>query len=330
MLKDIRPKDIYIGKNKSWISGISGDSDPIAAPAEYREEIDELRQLCDQTRIGSSREEFAIRHNGCSYRVSMLNSLSDSVYVLRYMADSVPTLEDLNIHPGYVSQLLQPNLSGLVVIAGAFGQGKTTTASSLISSRLRKYGGVAITIEDPPELPLEGSHGTGICYQTWVDQGEFGDACRKTSRYTPNIIFIGEVRDSEAASEALRASINGRLVICTVHADNVAMAVERLYSLANGTVGSSEDTASLLSGGLLCVMHQQLEGKLRRPKIEFLWVGGEESHGLRNIIRLRRFDQIGSEITLQLNRLLMAGGRSPAAQMSPSLDDGDRRSRPRH
>jgi type II secretory ATPase GspE/PulE/Tfp pilus assembly ATPase PilB-like protein len=52
---------------------------------------------------------------------------------------------------------------------------------------------------------------TGVCYQTWVDQGEFGDMCRKTARYAPNIIFLGEVRDSETASEALRASINGAI-----------------------------------------------------------------------------------------------------------------------
>lgn len=308
MLKDLNPKDIYIGKTRSWISGTGSPHDPIEVPEEYKSEIDELRNLCEESESQSQQGEFSIRYNGNTYRVSHLKSLSDTVFVLRFMSDLIPRLEELNIHSGYIARLMQPQLSGLVIVAGAFGQGKTTTASALISSRLREFGGVAITIEDPPELPLEGIHGKGVCYQTWVNQGQFGDACRKTARYAPDIIFIGEVRDSETAAEAIKASINGRLVICTTHADNVQMAVERIFSLANGATGSSDDTSSLLAAGLLCVMHQQLvggPGKTKRPKIEFLWVGGDENHGVKNTIRLRRFDQIGSEITLQLNRLLM-------------------------
>ncbi|MDA0629118.1 ATPase, T2SS/T4P/T4SS family, partial [Acinetobacter baumannii] len=141
----------------------------------------------------------------------------DVVFVLRRFPAKVPTFESLNLHNGYVSKLMQQRLSGLIVIAGPFGAGKTTTASALIAARLSKFGGVAITIEDPPEMPLEGKHGEGVCYQTWADRGGFGDATRKMARFAPSIIFLGEVRDAETAAEALRASINGRLVVCTAH-----------------------------------------------------------------------------------------------------------------
>ncbi len=330
MLKDINAKDIYLGKAEAWISGITGDHDPIPAPDHCLEELDELRAMCAAASLESSREEFSIRHHGASYRVSTLNSLSDTIYVLRCMPASVPGIDELNIHPGYVSQLMKPGLSGLIVIAGAFAQGKTTTASAIIASRLRHHGGVAITIEDPPEMPLEGKHGQGICYQTWVNQGQFGEACRKTARYAPNMIFLGEVRDAETAAEALRASINGRLVICTTHADSVPTAIERLYSLANGVTGNSDDTSSLLASGLLCILHQRLEGRIKRPKIEFLWMGDEENHGVKNTIRLRRFDQVGSEITLQFNRMLMSARPSPPLQNAAgNAMEADRRSVPR-
>jgi len=331
MLADIDPQDIYLGKSEFWISGISGEYDLSPAPDHCLEELKELRVLCVKSMSEIPREEFTIRHKEKSYRVSVLNSLSDQIFVLRCMSSSVPALDSLNIYPGYVNYLMRPGLSGLIVVAGAFGQGKTTTASAIVASRLSKFGGVAITIEDPPELPLEGKHGPGICYQTWVNQGEFGDACRKTARYAPNIIFLGEVRDAETASEALRASINGRLVICTTHADSVPTAIERLYSLANGTAGNSEDTASLLSSGLLCVVHQKLEGKIKRPKIEFLWMGDNENQGVRNTIRLRRFDQVGSEITLQLNRMLMGARPTPlqATLQGQNDSDSERRVGPR-
>lgn len=310
MLKDIDLKDIYLGDPNSWLAGVPGTSDPIPAPPDCLDELSELREMCDQFVKVREKDEFTIRHNHVAYRASVLRSMSDVVYVLRRFPATVPPIESLGIHPGYVAKLMQPGVSGLVVVAGAFGQGKTTTASSVIASRLTRFGGVAITIEDPPEMPLEGRHGEGICYQTWVDRGEFGDATRKCARYAPSIIFLGEVRDSETAAEALRASINGRLVICTTHADSVPMAIERIYSLANGAAGNSDDTSSLIAGGLLCVLHQKLEGEPRRPKIEFLWLGDSDSMGVRNTIRQRRFEQVASEVTLQLNRMMM-GARVP-------------------
>jgi twitching motility protein PilT len=312
MLQTIPFSDIYLGQGASWLAGVPGSLDPVPAPSDCDVELSELRSKCDQISSETKKSEFAIRHNSVAYRASTLRSLTETVYVLRRFPSSIPDLSSLGIHHGYVSMMTQPQLTGLLVVAGAFGQGKTTTASSIIAARLARYGGVAVTIEDPPEMPMEGRHGEGVCYQTWVNQGEFGDACRQIARWAPSVIFVGEVRDAETAAEALRASINGRLVVCTTHADSVVMAIERLYSLANGVAGNSEDTSSLLSNGLLCVVHQQLEGDPKRPKIEMLWLRGKESHGARNMIRTRRFDQLSSEITLQLNRMLMSGGKGTA------------------
>jgi len=272
----------------------------------------ELRLLCDALAAESATGEFAVRHGGVCYRAATLSSMSEKIYVLRRFPTEIPQLKTLGLHPGYVSKLMQPKLSGMIVVAGTFGQGKTTTASSIISARLARHGGVGVTIEDPPEMPLQGQHGNGVCYQTWVEQGEFGAGCRRAARWAPSIIFLGEVRDTETATEALRVSINGGLVVCTTHADSVTMAIERLYSLASGAHSNPDDISSLLAGGLLCVMHQRLEGEPRRPKIEFLWLGDEECHGVKNTIRSRRFEQISSEISMQLNRMLnrrnLAGG----------------------
>ena len=304
MLKDIDLKDIYLGKKNAKFAGVPGTNDPIPAPPDCWDELEELRVLCAKMVEESPKDEFAIRHNDVAYRVSLLESVSDTVYVLRRFPSKVPDLAELRIHPKYVANFMKPAITGLIVIAGAYGQGKTTTASSILASRLRKYGGVGITIEDPPEMPLEGDHGEGTCYQTWVERGQFGDACRKAARWAPSMIFLGEVRDSESAAEALRASINGRLVICTTHADSVSSAIERLFSLATNSVGSAEDTASLLAGGLLCVMHQKLEGDLvKQPKLEMLWLEGDDAQGTRNLIRLRKFEQINNEVNFQLNKL---------------------------
>ncbi|MDK9702579.1 MAG: ATPase, T2SS/T4P/T4SS family [Sulfuritalea sp.] len=311
MLRDVVFSDIYLGQGASWLAGVPGKLDPVPTPPECASELAEIRAKCDAFVAENHKEEFAIRPRDVAYRVSVLKSLNEVVYVLRRFPEEVPKLDDLGLHPGYVEKLMEPRLTGLLVISGAFGQGKTTTASSVICARLSKYGGVAISIEDPPEMPLEGRHGEGVCYQTWVEQGGFSQACRQAARWAPSMIFVGEVRDPETATEALRASINGRLVVCTAHADSVVMAVERLYTLANGAAGNSEDVASLLSNGLIAVVHQRLEGDQKRLKTESIWLAGEESKGARNTIYQRRFSHLQNEVTLQLNRLLM--GKKTAA-----------------
>lgn len=305
MLKDHVFSDIYLGHEASWFAGVPGAMDPVLAPMDCREELLQLRATCDSFVAANQKDEFAVREGGIAYRVATLKSLNEVIYVLRRFPASVPGLDTLGLHTAHVEMLMAPRLTGLLVVSGAFGQGKTTTASSIVCARLAKYGGVGVTIEDPPEMPLEGRHGEGVCYQTSVERGGFGHACSKAARWAPSIIFVGEVRDPETATEALRASINGRLVICTAHADTVEMTIERLYSLANGAAGNSEDVASLLSHGLLGVLHQRLEGDVKRLKVDSLWLHGEDQQGARNMIFNRRFTQLRNEVTLQLNRMIM-------------------------
>lgn len=307
-VRDLNFSDIYLGQEECWLAGFSTGSDstlmmPEAASADAKK----LREFCKRYSESTLREEFTINYDGVTYRVSTIASLSEVVFVLRRFPDDVPELEKLGIHPMQVRAMLDRNLSGLVVVAGSFGQGKTTTASAMVKSRLSSFGGIAVTIEDPPEMPLEGRHGKGVCFQTQTEQGGFGHACRQAARWSPSIIFIGEVRDSEAAIEAMKASVNGRLVICTMHADRVISAIERLYGLATSSGTNPDDVSSLLANGLAGVLHQKLEGDPKRIVTEFLWMFGMDNHGARQLIRTRKFEQLGSEITLQQNRMKMSG-----------------------
>jgi twitching motility protein PilT len=302
-LKDLTFSDLYIGQQASWLAGVPKEGDPIPVPDETLGDVQALRDVCTKAMNDSSREEFSVVHDGISYRVSLLRSLRETVYVLRRFPVRVPPLTRLGLHPHHLRLLMTHPLTGLVIIAGAYSNGKTTTASALVVERLTHHGGVAVTIEDPPEMPMEGRHGEGVCYQTWVSQGEFADAARRNARYAPSIIFLGEVRDAETALEAIKASTNGRLVICTIHADNAVSAIERMYMLANGASARSEDAAANLARGLTCVLHQQLGGQPRRPMVEFLWAKGDDSTALRNYIRKTSWDQINNIIQLQRNQL---------------------------
>lgn len=312
-LKEYTFSDLYLGTQGAWISGVPGTSDPIAPPSEHKAEVEALREECEKYhRSNPDREDFPLRHAAVSYRVSIMRTIEEIVFVLRRLSEIIAPITSLGIPPVLVEMMMQPGLSGLFVISGTFGQGKTTTASSLVASRIGKFGGVAVTVEEPPEMPLHGRHGEGVCYQTWVDKGGFGHACRQAARWAPSVIFLGEIRDAETALEALRASINGKLVVCTAHADNPAMAIERIFALANTDNASPDDVLGMLATGLTAIVHQKLEntGSRRQLLVDPLFLIGEDSQGARNIIRQRKFDQLKSLVQLQKNKMITSGGRS--------------------
>lgn len=296
--------DLYLGERVAYLSGVPEALDPLPVPLQYKSELDELRILVSDSNLGKN--EFAIKFGGSGYRVSVLQSINEKVYVLRKFPSVVPDFYSLGFHPDVISKLMAPGITGLIIVAGAYSNGKTTTASALVKERLSLHGGVGITIEDPPEMPLEGAHGDGVCWQTEVEQGSFAAEVRSAARWAPSIIFLGEIRDAETATEVLRASTNGRLVVCTTHADNVITAIERIYSLANGVAGTSSDVANMMANGLYAVIHQKLEGEPKRPRIEFLFLDNE-SLGAKSMIRNRKFEQLGSEINQQLNRIIRSG-----------------------
>jgi twitching motility protein PilT len=304
LLNEVNFSDIFLGERDSWLAGLPNGGDPVPVPEELHDEVRSLRDFCENHYKEKSRTEFNVRFNSTLYRACILDSIDERVFVLRRQPSYVPDLSQLGIHAGVLSSLLVPGISGLLVIAGAFSQGKTTTASAIIKERLTRFGGICVSIEDPPELPLQGRHGDGVCYQTEVFQGGFADACRSAARWAPTIIFLGEIRDSETATEALKASINGRLVICTVHADDVTSAIQRLHSLASGACSTTEDVSSLLSNGLYAVIHQKLSGTPRRPVVTPLFIRGDEYSGVRSNIKQRRWEQIQGQVNLQINRLL--------------------------
>lgn len=308
-LSDYKFGDIYLGEKRRFFSDVQGLDSPSTPPTDCMAELDELFLLCKAAEIKNravGRDEFPVRLKETVFRVSPLVSLTETTYVLRRFPAVVPEISSLRINQKLVDLMLRPALTGLVVFSGAFGQGKTTTASAMTDARLRKFGGVAVTIEDPPEMPLEGNHGQGECFQTWVVKGGFGDKCRQAARWAPSIIYLGEIRDSEAALEALRASINGRLVIATTHADSVPSTIARIYQMASAA-SQGDDAASMLADGLTGVFHQQLvpDGDdSRRPQMTFLWLrNGQFSNGVRANIRNKKFTHLETEVQHQANRL---------------------------
>jgi Tfp pilus assembly pilus retraction ATPase PilT len=199
---------------------------------------------------------------GHSFRCNMINSVSGNFIHCRHMPFDFIELRKTGIQEPIINELMHPRLNkgGLIFIAGAPGNGKSTTAAGLIKERLKIHGGVCICLEDPVEIPLQGKHGNGRCIQVPVDTS-FSDAIKSSLRSYPSgqnaMLFVGEMRDAESAATALQAAIDGRLVITTFHAEDLNIAFERMANLLS-SIKTEEEAYFLIAQAFRVGIYQRL------------------------------------------------------------------------
>lgn len=262
-------------------------------------------------------QEFVLMDDKLVYRGRRIDTVEGSIYCLRRVPSYIPELSKLGLDRSIQTILLHKRLSqgGLVLISGETGQGKSTTSAAVIKARLERFSSFCLTLENPPELPLHGLHGSGgVCIQTDVKQGEFGDALRGAVRCYPtqgnSILFVGEVRDPETAGEALRIAMNGHLVITSIHGGDIISSMKRLLSLAQSYQGmSAEEAKSVLSSAFRLIVHQQLRdgatmGKRLEAKALF---SPSHSSPVANRIRSGQMEHLSTEI--QQQEMLISQGQ---------------------
>lgn len=120
--------------------------------------------------------------------------------------------------------------SGLVLVVGPTGSGKTTTLYSMLNS-LNSDDRKIITIEDPVEYQFEGITQISVTSQAGGNDASFADKLRAVLRLDPDTVMVGEIRDNDTAKTALQASLTGHLVLSTFHASSAAAALTRLMDV---------------------------------------------------------------------------------------------------
>lgn len=124
-----------------------------------------------------------------------------------------------------LKMISMPN--GIILVTGATGSGKSTTVYSVLQ-RLNKEETNVITVEDPIEMNIEGINQVQVNSEIGLD---FATSLRSILRQDPNVIMIGEIRDTETAKIAVRASITGHIVLSTLHTNDSLTTIERLVDM---------------------------------------------------------------------------------------------------
>jgi pilus retraction protein PilT len=196
-----------------------------------------------------------IAPDGSRLRVNLYRALGKFCAVLRPIKHEVPGFSEL----GLPQELLMSWLghrSGLIIVSGPTGSGKSTTIASCLDWINRHYRRHIVTIEDPVEYVFENDLSHFSQREIGGDTGSFSEALRHCLRQSPDIIYLGEIRDEDSALIALRAAETGHLVLSTLHSSGVTETLERLSNLY--PAAQREASLQLLSNHLIGVLCQRL------------------------------------------------------------------------
>jgi twitching motility protein PilT len=212
--------------------------------------------------------------------------------VFRVVPSNVPTIEQLSLPP--VLKKLAALESGLVLVSGPTGHGKTTTLSAMVHEINARSQRHIVTLEDPIEFVHKNLRSVVTQRQIGLHSESFSAALRSALRESPDVIVVGELRDPESAMLALSAAETGMLVFATVHTNSAAKSIDRLVDMC--PEAAQAQVRSTLATTLRAVLAQQLvklageRGRVAATEV-LLW-----SHALANMIRENRTFQVDAQI----------------------------------
>lgn len=248
--------------------------------------------LLEQMAGNSAREEidFALSHgNGARFRANAFRAACGLGVSLRAISSRPPRMESLALPEILNTFCMLP--SGIVLVTGPTGSGKSTTLASMIDEINRTRSVHILTLEDPIEYVHESRCALVTQRQVGRDSGSFARALRAALRQDPDVILVGELRDPETISLALTAAETGHLVLGSLHSASAAKTVDRIIDAAPAE--AKNEVRSLLSESLRAVVSQVLlaqRGGGRIAALEILVV----TRAIANLIREDRIAQIYS------------------------------------
>ncbi|NWA23967.1 Flp pilus assembly complex ATPase component TadA [Pseudomonas gingeri] len=297
--------DLYLGDGFSDVKGLHGaGTKRVEAPADWADDLVRLRAQCKAHFAEDHDPEFTLIEDGVVLRVTqVVDTFGEEVFVISKSTPDIRPFHMLGFPTDLANALLDDTARGLVIICGKMGTGKTSSAASLVVARLQTCGGIALSMEDPQETKLNGAHGQGRCIQLQVSRrtGGYEEALLRALRTRADILFIGEIRDSRTAAEAVRASINGHFIVTTSHSGSASQAIERIAALAQPQINNARE---ILAQGLLAIICQSLEkvGAQKILKVESLLFTGEDGPGIREKIRTGHVNQVDQDVENQSQR----------------------------
>lgn len=219
--------------------------------------------------------------DGCRFRVNAFLQRGSFSFSFRILKNEVPTIEELNLPP--ILKKIAAYQSGLVIVTGPAGQGKSTTLAAVINFINRNFTKNIITLEDPIEFLHRHDKSRIVQRERMHDFYDFSHGLKATLRQDPNVVMVGEMLDGDTIMTALSAAETGHLVLSTLHTASASKAIDRIIDSVPAI--KQQQVKAQLAVSLKAVIWQKLlpriDGNGRIPAVEVL-IGGTD---IANLIR---------------------------------------------
>jgi len=234
VMVDREASDLYLTIDAPPIYRIHGSTQRTDAPPFTNEQLEALALALMR---GQQRGEFeekmemnlALYYKELGrFRVNIFRQKGNVGLVFRHIKAEIQTVEQLQLPP--IIKDIVMTKRGLVLVVGATGSGKSTSLAAMIDHRNTVHAGHIITVEDPIEFVH--SHKRSLITQREIgfDTLNFQNALKNTLRQAPDVILIGEIRDTETMEAAITFAETGHLCIGTLHSNNANQAIERIMN----------------------------------------------------------------------------------------------------
>jgi len=300
-----RASDIHLKASNVPFIRVDGELLPAPFPplsaADTRAAADALMPTHKAEEFARTKEaDFAYTLEGVGrFRVNVLRESDTVGLAIRWVSPEDLTFEELHL-PDVIGTLAETR-RGLVLVTGPTGSGKTTTLSALIGFINRTRRAHIVTIEDPIEVVHTDNMSVIRQREIGRDTDSYGSALRQALRQDPDVIFLGEIRDHEAALAAIQAAQTGHLVLSTLHTIDATETISRIVELFP-PVQQPQARVSL-GGALRGVMSQRLleraDGLGRVPAVEVMLNTGrvyerildpEQTGSISDVLAESRYD----------------------------------------
>jgi twitching motility protein PilT len=265
------------------------------------------------------------------FRVNAFRQRGSLALVIRVIPNRIPDWKELNL-PAALPKLAEER-RGLILVTGTTGSGKSTTLAALINQINHSRTAHIVTIEDPIEFLFLNKKSSIVQREIGVDTANFASALRAVLRQDPDVIMIGEMRDTETIDIALKAAETGHLVISTAHTTDAAKTVQRLLAVFSPSeqgmmrMRLAESLRAVVSQRLL----PRLDGKGVVPAVEVMVATRaiqecirEESRGQEITEHVAKGRHYGMQTFDQhLLQLLQAGAISKEIALSAATSAAD-------
>ena len=268
--------DLFIAKDFPPSMKLQGVMKPLINQKLSGDVARDLAQaiMNDRQREEFAREleaNFAISVPGVSrFRINVFMQQQNVGLVARTIVNDIPTLQQLALPP--ILEEIVMTKRGLVLVVGATGSGKSTSPAAMIHHRNCSSAGHIVTVEDPVEFVHQSQQSLVTHREVGIDTHSWHNALKNTLRQAPDVILIGEVRDTETMEHAIAFAETGHLCLGTLHSNSANQTIDRIINFF-----SEERRKQLLmdlSSNLKAIISQRLirteDGKGRRAAVEIL------------------------------------------------------------